>query len=201
MDDKRQITAVLAFSQSGDLLPPQLLYQGLTDKCHPNYQFPKSWDIHHSENHWSNAATMKRYVEKVIIPYIDQVRDDLDLPLKQKALCIFDVYMAHQDKELLSYVEEKGIKVVFVPAACTDRLQPLDVQINGKFKSLLKSQFQNFYAQEVKAALASGVDVESVNIDLRLSKIKPVHAKWLVYAIEQLADRELIAGAFEKAGI
>lgn len=77
-------------------------------------------------------------------------------------------------------MEEKEIKVVFVPAACTDRLQPLDVQISGKFKSLLKSQFQNFYAQEVKAALASGVDVESVNIDLHLSKIKPVHAKWLV---------------------
>lgn len=50
VDDKRQITAVLAVSKSGDLLPPQLFYQGLTDKCYPNYQFPKSWDIHHSEN-------------------------------------------------------------------------------------------------------------------------------------------------------
>lgn len=53
----------------------------------------------------------------------------------------------------------------------------------------------------MKAALASGVYVESVNIDLRLSKIKPIHAKWLVYAIEQLADSELIASAFEKAEI
>lgn len=53
----------------------------------------------------------------------------------------------------------------------------------------------------MKAALASGVDVEGVNIDLRLSKMKPVHAKWLVHAIEHLADRELIASAFEKAGI
>lgn len=60
---------------------------------------------------------MKRYVEKVIIPYIDQVCDDLDLPLKQKAICIFDVYKAHQDKALLSYMEEKGIKVIFVPAS------------------------------------------------------------------------------------
>lgn len=53
----------------------------------------------------------------------------------------------------------------------------------------------------MKAALASGVDVENVNIDLRISKLKPVHAKWLVFAIEQLADRELIAGAFKMAGI
>lgn len=51
----------------------------------------------------------------------------------------------------------------------------------------------------MKAALASGVDVEGVNIDLRLSKIKPVLAKWLMHANEHLADRELIASAFEKA--
>lgn len=53
----------------------------------------------------------------------------------------------------------------------------------------------------MKAALASGVDVEGVNIDLRLSKIKPVLAKWLMHANEHLADRELIASAFEKAWI
>lgn len=84
---------------------------------------------------------MKRYRKKVIVPYIEQVRADLDLPPKQKALCISDVYKANQDKELLTYMDEKGIKVVFVPVACTDRLQPLDVQINGKFKSLLNFRF------------------------------------------------------------
>lgn len=72
---------------------------------------------------------MKRYREKVILPYIEQ------------ALCISDVYKGNQDKELLTYMDEKGIKVVFVPVACTDRLQPLDVQINGKFKSLLNFRF------------------------------------------------------------
>lgn len=87
---------------------------------------------------------MKRYVEKVILPYIKQVCDDLDFPQKQKALCTFDVYKAQQDKELLTYMREKGITVVFVPAACTDRLKPLDVKFNGKFKTLLKTRFQSF---------------------------------------------------------
>lgn len=82
---------------------------------------------------------MKRYREKVIVPYIEQVI--LIYLQKQKALCISDVYKANQDKELLTYMDEKGIKVVFVPVACTDRLQPLDVQINGKFKSLLNFRF------------------------------------------------------------
>lgn len=51
-------------------------------------------------------------------------------------------------------MEEKVIKVGFVPAVCTDRLQSLDVQINGKFKSRL-----SFYADEVTSALENGVDI------------------------------------------
>lgn len=90
------------------------------------------------KHHWNNAATMKRYVEKINeCRRLNRCVMTRDLPFKQEALFIFDVYKAHQDNELLIYMEEKVIKVVFVPAVCTDRLQPLDVQINGKFKSLL----------------------------------------------------------------
>jgi len=35
-DDKRQITAVFAGSSSGHFLPPQLIYEGKTDRCLPN---------------------------------------------------------------------------------------------------------------------------------------------------------------------
>ena len=35
LDDKRQITALLACTVCGDLLDPQLLYQGTTERCHP----------------------------------------------------------------------------------------------------------------------------------------------------------------------
>lgn len=53
---------------------------------------------------------MKRYRKKVIVPYIEQVRDDIDLPPKQKELCISDVYKANQDKELLPYMDERRNK-------------------------------------------------------------------------------------------
>ena len=36
-DDKRQITAVFAGSMTGDFLPPQLVYQGKTERCLPHY--------------------------------------------------------------------------------------------------------------------------------------------------------------------
>ena len=145
---------------------------------------------------------MYHYVEKVIVPYVERVRDELDLPLRQKALCIFDVFKAHQDKCVLNALEDKGIKVVFVPAACTDRLQPLDIQINGKFKAMMKSEFQSFYANEIKLSLDKGTEIDNINIDLRLSRIKPIHANWLIKVIESLRDeRDSIQGAFQKAGM
>ena len=59
LDDKRQITAVLACSLSSELLPPQLLYEGTTTCSHPtNVAFPSSWDIWHSQSHWSNHTTI-----------------------------------------------------------------------------------------------------------------------------------------------
>ena len=54
LDDKHEITVLLAITLSGELLPPQLLYQGKSDRCHPDVNFPCDWDIWHMDNHWFN---------------------------------------------------------------------------------------------------------------------------------------------------
>ena len=51
VNDKRQITAVLCGSLSGDFLPVQLIYKGKTSRCHPHFAFPAGWHITHSPNH------------------------------------------------------------------------------------------------------------------------------------------------------
>lgn len=57
--------------------------------CHPNYRFPNERDIHHSKNHWNNAATMKRDVEKIIdCRRLNRCVMTRDLPIKQEALFI-----------------------------------------------------------------------------------------------------------------
>lgn len=145
---------------------------------------------------------MLRYIEKVISPYVDSVREELDLPLRQKALCIFDVYKAHRGQELLDMMTKFGIKVVFVPGACTDRLQPLDLIPNNIFKTLLRSEFHAYYAREVKKQLSAGTAIADVDIDMRSSAIKPVHAQWLVNAIAGLSKKtDLIRESFVKAGL
>jgi hypothetical protein len=61
IDDKRQMTILLGISKAGDMLPPQLIYQGKSDSCHPVYNFQRDWDITHTESHWSTAESMDRY--------------------------------------------------------------------------------------------------------------------------------------------
>jgi hypothetical protein len=59
-DDKRQITALLTVTASGELLYPQLIYQGTTERCHPKYQFPAEYHIDHTSSHWSDSGSMIR---------------------------------------------------------------------------------------------------------------------------------------------
>jgi len=192
-DDKRQITVLLGTSLTGDLLPPQVIYQGKTDACHPRFSFPEDWNVTHSDNHWSTTATMEEYLDKVVIPYVDDQREALDLPLRQRALVIMDVFRAHRVDSIISKLKAHDIEVVYVPGGCTGELQPLDVAGNGLFKSLLYGQFESWYADQVANALAED---EEPDVDIRLTTLKPIHARWLLASIDELKTRkdELLRG-------
>ena len=89
-DDKRQITAVVAASMTGECIPIQLLYQGKTARCHPKVYFPENWDVWHSPNHWLNEEKMIRYIEKVIVTFVSSKRRALKLEPEHPALVTMD---------------------------------------------------------------------------------------------------------------
>ena len=102
-DDKRQITAVLAVTMSGEYLPPQLIYQGKTKSCHPASEVPEGWDIWHSHNHWSNEETMLQDVEMVIVPFIDAKRATLHLNKTHPVLAFLTIFVGIQLLSSLRY--------------------------------------------------------------------------------------------------
>ena len=51
IDDKHQITAVLACTLDGIFLPVQMIFQGKTEKCHSRVSIPSDWHITHTDNH------------------------------------------------------------------------------------------------------------------------------------------------------
>lgn len=206
LGDKRQITALFCVTLDGHLLPPQLIYQGTTSMCHPNINFPDDWAITHSPNHWSTEETMLEYIEGVIVPYVEAVRENLPVAqINQPALAIFDVFAAHRSEKVLSALKKANIRYVFVPAGCTDELQPLDQTVNKKYKELLKTEFQNWYSEKVRQKLENqkpGENIGLVDIDMRTSTIKPLHAKWVQKVHDVISkDCDFLANSFTSVGI
>ena len=81
---------ISAAAMSGEFLAPQLVYKGTTRACLPTARFPDSWHITYTDNHWCNKTTMKLYIEKIIVPYIQRKNAEQNLPSSQSALCIMD---------------------------------------------------------------------------------------------------------------
>ena len=123
-DERRQITALFTVSMAGDFLAPQLIYQGKTVKCHPKINFPPDWNVTHTETHWSNESTTLEYITKILIPYLERKRKELELSNSFLALVIFDKFKGQCINVVMQVLSNNNVHVVIVPAACTDRLQP-----------------------------------------------------------------------------
>lgn len=100
-------------------------------------------------------------------------------------------------QEVLDSLREKGFITIFVPANCTSELQPLDVAVNAPFKFLLKERFNDWFSDQVCAAIKKHPSDEKkvaaeVALDLRLCVIKPVHARWMIDAFAQLETKVLL---------
>ena len=164
---------------SGDFLPVQLIYKGKTPRSLPSYKFPSDWHVTFTDNHWSNEVTMLEYINKILVPYIEKKRSDLKLKPDQRALVLFDVFKAQCTDKVLQLLDQKNLTAVFIPPNCTDRLQPLDISVNKPAKSFLRAQFQEWYGEQIYQELRN--DHSSTKaVDLRLSIVKPLGAKWMV---------------------
>ena len=200
-DDKQQITAVLSASMAGEYLAPQLLFQGKTERCHTKVDFPKGWDVWHSENNWSNEDTMKRYIERIVIPFVDLKRKELMLAKSHPALVLFDCFRGQTTDAIELMLKESHIVSVLIPPNFTDKLQPMDVSINKPVKHGMRTRFQTWYASEVQKQLKE-VPVDNVKVSVTASVVKPLSARWIISTWQEIEQRPALAlNGFRHAGI
>ena len=62
----------------------------------------------------------------------------------------------------------------------THFFQPLDLTVNNSAKNLTKREFVSYYSAVIQEGLDAGKELKDINVDLRLSVIKPLHAQRLV---------------------
>ena len=203
-NDKRQITAVLCGSLTGDFLPLQLIYKGKTRRCHPRYVFPSDWHVTQSPKHWSTEKTMIDYIDMIIVPYVEAQRDTLQNPT-QAALVVMDNFRGQVTTAINDLLEAHNINVCLLPANTTDQLQPMDIAVNKPAKDFLKQKFEHWYSDEVTKQLQGVSDVELAEIqpvDLSMAAIKELSAQWLVEMAEYIASNpQFVVNGFRRSGI
>ena len=72
-----------------------------------------------------------------------------------------------------------GIETVMVPKNMTHLLQPLDLTTNASFKKVEKRAYSEYFTSSIMETLQTDParDVTTVKVDLRLSTLKPHHAR------------------------
>ena len=86
----------------------------------------------------------------------------------------------------------------------THFFQPLDLTVNGEAKRFMKDMFITWYSAEVQKQMESGNSTDEIEVDLRLSVLKPLNATWLVRLYNHLTGsvgKRPIAKGWSKAGI
>ena len=92
------------------------------------FQFQPEWHTaHYSPNHLLNKNTMKDYVLRILVPHITEKRKQLKLFSDHHALVIYDMFKGQCMPAIIDLLQQNNVDIVFVPANCTDLLQPLKV--------------------------------------------------------------------------
>lgn len=204
--DKRQITAVLASSLHGDLLPLQLVFGGTTPRCHPE-ETPNSKaarvHITHSHNHWSSLETMQQWVQHVLIPYAERCVNQFSLNSDARVLLILDCWSVHKSKSFLDWIAGqpygRRIHVVFVPARCTSKLQVADVALQRPFKAHIRNSFSKWTAETMMRQIQAN-EAPNMHVHYKMATIKPLTLDWSVASWHSLnADKSTIAQGWHNA--
>ena len=83
-----------------------------------------------------------------------------------------------------------NIEVVAVPANMTHFFQPLDLTVNGSAKKYMRKQFITYYTAAVKQQIDRGIQLEDIDVNFRLTVVKPLHAQWMVNMFTVRLTRE-----------
>ena len=166
VDDKRSITATFSIALDKQFLPMQLIYNGKTNQSLPKVNFPQEFSVSVNEKHYSNEKESLKFLEDVILPYIQNERQELGSE-SQKALLIYDVFRGQTIDRFLVALKENNIIASKVPPNMTHLYQPLDLTVNKSAKDFMKQKFGEWFFRQINIGLENGQELDDIEIDYR----------------------------------
>ena len=117
------------------------------------------------------------------------------------SLVIMDTFKGQDNDEMRQFCAKKSLEIV-IPHNLTNKFQPLEISVNKTGKSFTSDKYNSWLPNEVSKQLRAGKAAANFNVFLKLSVIKPLHAKWIVdlhYTLKD--DKEMTINGFRSAGI
>ena len=72
--DKRSIALTLTVTLDGKILPFQIIYGGKTDQSLLKTAFPAKFSTSVNEMHYSNTEEVIKYLQEIVVPYVNEER-------------------------------------------------------------------------------------------------------------------------------
>ena len=114
-------------------------------------------------------------------------------------ICVFKGQWTETVQNVLK--ESKG-KMVSVPNNWTNYFQPLDLTVNKSSIDFLRKEAQSWYSQEIFKQMEAGKRSDQIKVDVRVSVVKPLHAKWIVNYYDYARTKpQLIINGWKESGI
>ena len=70
--------------------------------------------------------------------------------------------------------------MVPVPNNLTNYFKSLDLTVDKSSKDSLRNEDQNWYSQEIMKKMQAGKRSDQIKVDVLISLVKSLHAKWIV---------------------
>jgi len=97
-------------------------------------------------------------------------------------------------------LKDSNIDIVFVPPSCTDMLQPLNLSVNKSAKDYLKSQFQQWYSDQIFEQHNDSTPLQPIKFPMQV--MKPLGAQWMINFYSYMQSKpDIVCNGFRAAGI
>ncbi|KAE9388316.1 hypothetical protein BT96DRAFT_836425 [Gymnopus androsaceus JB14] len=193
-EEKRAFTILVGVTANSDALPFQAVYGGKSSRSLPSQMSPALDEARRigielvfsgTDTYWSNHATMHQYVKEILVPHIEKIKQELNLPSDQKTLWSIEVWSVHRSQEFQDWMKENYPHIIldYIPGGCTGVAQPCDVGIQCPLKLLTKQSYHEYVVNEFEKQIKSKKEV--LTLDDRLQPLRDSSVQWLVNAYLQ----------------
>ena len=179
-DNKQMITGTFVIILSRKFLSMQLIYGGKTNQSIPRVGFPERFCLSVYPKHFSYTDESLKFLNEIIIPYLYFERSNLKLVKEQKALIEMNLLTCQMINAVFKQYQDSNILIVNVPKNMTKYHQLLDLTVNGYYQWFLKQNFSECYSSQVGKHLINKLELEYVEVKLRLLTLKLYQAGCII---------------------